>query len=297
MSSIFPSLYLYLTNPYTTFFCFSFLYMALLLLWINKKIYYWLPFYIAALFFGLLSEQVEIGAIFLLSVYFLSIYLTESLATTIRTKVVGFMGIFFLLLLMRFDVWHLFHPYKVIGPLKLSMLSKPYSAYFNFDKTSMGLFLLALSIPLATTKKQWQQVIVILPISTLILVFVLIGPAFFLHYVRWDPKLPSFLPVWIVANLCGTCIWEEAVFRGFIQKTLVALLPKKWGFSGISILIASILFGLHHYEGGLIYIGLSSVAGIIYGIVYHSSKKIETSTLTHFFLNLIHLLFFTYPSL
>ncbi|MFZ4115592.1 MAG: hypothetical protein ACOYK6_02570 [Chthoniobacterales bacterium] len=36
---------------------------------------------------------------------------------------------------------------------------------------------------------------------------------------------------------------------------------------------------------------------MLYGWVYHVTKRIEGSMLTHFLLNLTHLLLFTYPAL
>lgn len=65
----------------------------------------------------------------------------------------------------------------------------------------------------------------------------------------------------------------------------------------LALLIAAILFGLAHYAGGTKYMILTTVAGISYGWVYLTAKRIEESILTHFGLNLTHFLFFTYPAL
>jgi len=42
---------------------------------------------------------------------------------------------------------------------------------------------------------------------------------------------------------------------------------------------------------------LSTVAGLGYGWVYQRTGRIEASILTHFALNLVHFLLFTYPAL
>lgn len=42
---------------------------------------------------------------------------------------------------------------------------------------------------------------------------------------------------------------------------------------------------------------LAFVAGMGYGWIYYRAKRIEASILTHFTLNFLHILFFTYPAL
>jgi len=54
---------------------------------------------------------------------------------------------------------------------------------------------------------------------------------------------------------------------------------------------------LAHYMGGNNYILLATVAGVGYGWVYRHTGRIEASILTHFSLNSLHLLLFTYPAL
>ncbi|ELK2701570.1 CPBP family intramembrane metalloprotease, partial [Campylobacter jejuni] len=60
-------------------------------------------------------------------------------------------------------------------------------------------------------------------------------------------------------------------------------------------LIASIAIGLIHYRSGVLMIVFASLAGIIYGLAYKYSKSLWISVLFHYGLNLIHLIFFTYP--
>jgi hypothetical protein len=43
------------------------------------------------------------------------------------------------------------------------------------------------------------------------------------------------------------------------------------------------------------YVLLAAVAGLGYALVYHRTRSIEMSMLTHFTLNAMHFLLFTYP--
>lgn len=64
-----------------------------------------------------------------------------------------------------------------------------------------------------------------------------------------------------------------------------------------AVMTTSFVFGLTHYKGGETFIFLSSLAGIAYGYAYLKSQRLEGSILIHFLVNLIHIIFFSYPSL
>jgi membrane protease YdiL (CAAX protease family) len=109
-------------------------------------------------------------------------------------------------------------------------------------------------------------------------------------YIKMDLKFPSTTFLWCINNLIFVCIAEETLFRGYIQ-TYLSLYAGKY----LALLIASIGFGLLHYQGGITYILLSFVAGLFYGFSYLQTGSIEAPILCHFGLNLIHFLFFSYP--
>ena len=118
--------------------------------------------------------------------------------------------------------------------------------------------------------------------------------AVFLGFVRFDPKLPNSLPLWIITNLLFDCVAEEALFRGFIQRNLSIRMRKIVYGDYLAIICTSILFGLIHYPGGIKYMLLATVAGIGYGWIFDRTKRIESSIVAHFSLNLVHFIFFTY---
>ena len=82
-----------------------------------------------------------------------------------------------------------------------------------------------------------------------------------------------------------------------MQRFLVAGLAKYRYGATIGLVLAAVLFGLMHYPGGTKYVLLSTVAGIGYGWTYLRTQRIEASILTHFLVNCIHFVFFTYPAL
>ncbi len=106
--------------------------------------------------------------------------------------------------------------------------------------------------------------------------------------------MPGSLPSsW--ANLFFTCIAEEALFRGFLQRQLAMSLAKFRFGTWIALAVVAVLFGIAHAGGGITYVLLATVAGLGYGWAYHRTQRIEASILLHFTLNSIHILLFRAP--
>lgn len=93
------------------------------------------------------------------------------------------------------------------------------------------------------------------------------------------------------------CVAEEGFFRGFVQKNLAMAFKNFKAGNLIAVIISALLFGFAHYAGGIAYSIWSTIAGLGYGWIYHKTNQIESSILTHFGLNVIHFLLFTYPAI
>jgi len=185
----------------------------------------------------------------------------------------------------------------ILSGVLLSVDAIPYTKYLNFDKSIVGLFLLGFgSIRIRHLRELLFLFRKGFPAAILTIGIVMIF-SFLLGYTRFDPKWPSFIIFWMLTNLLMTCLAEEALFRLFIQNRLINFFARfrirpQWG-----IFIAACLFGMAHFQGGMKYVFLATVAGMGYGWTYYNTNHIEGSILTHFFLNTVHILFFTYPAL
>lgn len=190
-----------------------------------------------------------------------------------------------------------FIPIKVIDGVQISPDALPYTKSLNFDKPLIGLFILALGHRLICTSIEWRHMLIaIAKIGPAVLV-VLLVLSVALGYVRWDVKWPSFGWVWIWTNLFFTCVSEEALFRGVLQRYLERFLERYQRGAQIALAVAALAFGLAHFAGGVKYIILATAAGWGYGYAYQRTGCIEASILTHFGLNTVHFVFFTYPAL
>ncbi|AIK96810.1 CPBP family intramembrane glutamic endopeptidase [Candidatus Odyssella acanthamoebae] len=189
-----------------------------------------------------------------------------------------------------------FYNFMVANQIHLSPTSSPYTAYVNIDKALVGLIFLLYFPAFNRSLKEWLTSARYVPLPLLIVSLLLIGSAYAIKYIQFDPKFPSILWWWIPLNLLFVCVAEEVFFRGFIQREISnALGNYKYG-QAWSIGITALICGAAHYRGGISFVFLSGLAAIVYGYVFVKSERLETSILVHFFVNFIHILAFSYPS-
>ncbi|MDP5012497.1 MAG: CPBP family intramembrane metalloprotease, partial [Alphaproteobacteria bacterium] len=115
-------------------------------------------------------------------------------------------------------------------------------------------------------------------------------------FVKFNPKFPPQTFWFLVNNLMLVCIVQEAFFRGYIQKHLTAWCEAHQISEMFALVAASIIFGLCHYQSGVVMVILSTIAGLFYGAAYMRNNRIEAAILVHFALNAAHFFFFSYPS-
>ena len=184
-----------------------------------------------------------------------------------------------------------FNKMLVFDRVTKSVISAPFTMYINVDKIIAALILFLHSDLFdknqSLDKRSFLIVLqlLILCSSILMLAGLLTG------YIKFDFKIPQILFVWSLNNLLFVSFSEEVIFRGVIQRKLASRFQNQY----ISLILASMIFGLMHFKGGIIYILLSTIAGLFYGLSYQRTGKISAAIMVHFGFNLIHLIFFTYP--
>ena len=190
-----------------------------------------------------------------------------------------------------------FHNIQVLPPTRLTPRSIPYNQWINFDKVIAGLLILGIWYrKLLRQPAQLQLALHRAVLPTLITIALVIALGRVLGYIQWDPKWSPHFWLWAAINLLATCMSEEAFFRAFLQTEIERLLAKRPGAAIIAIACSAVLFGIAHIAGGWQYVALASVAGLGYGTVFYRTRSIEASILTHFTLNAVHFLLFTYPA-
>lgn len=219
------------------------------------------------------------------------IYFQEDINSKIP-KAILLLIILVTLILLGFHLLPGFNKSLVIDKLRISALSIPFSMYLNFDKTIAGIILF-MNSGLYTNEGPPNVRSIITTSKLLCLCSATLMMAGFLSgYIKPDFKVPDILLIWCINNLFFVCLSEEVIFRGIIQRKLEKSSSSKY----LPLALASLIFGLAHFKGGIAYILLSCVAGYFYGLTYKKTRRILCSMVVHFGLNLTHLVFFTYPA-
>lgn len=101
----------------------------------------------------------------------------------------------------------------------------------------------------------------------------------FLHFHRGLPPLSMVPAAWIF-TFVFVAVPEELFFRGLVQN----LLERRMGRRA-ALLVASILFGLSHFNKRSIfnrrYVLLAMVAGLFYGRAWRERRRLFASSITH----------------
>lgn len=263
-------------------------------IWLNINLFGKIPLWLA-----LAGLSIVLGVVFeragLLSLSYVMLF---GVVTYFHSKKNDLLFFLFTLILSIPLLLHVpflgFNNYKYLDNIVISDGASPYSLYFNLDKTIAGLLILGFGFNVEAIDIPSMLKKVVINLLVMCLVFLVLTNL--LGYVHFEPKIPYFTPIWILTNLFFTCIAEETIFRKLLQQKLYNTLSTTYR-SSISILLASVVFGLVHFKGGSIYVIMATLAGLFYGYVYDRTKRIESSILLHFGFNLVHFLFFTYPAL
>ena len=186
---------------------------------------------------------------------------------------------------------------RLLDGVQLSADAVPYTKYLNIDKGQLGLFLLGLYAPARGAAGDPLRLGRRFLVGFTILAVVAMTLTVLAGYARWDPKLPPWWPLWLWSMVFLTALPEEAVFRHLIQGGLQNWLGGAGRERLLAAVVAGVLFGLAHFGGGWTFVALATVAGIGYGWIYAATGSIAAAILAHTGLNLLHLLFFSYPAL
>ena len=258
-----------------------------------------LAIFLASLIMGFALKHISFIGLGVIGSLAATMYLLESNQVPRAYKLLLHLlhGLFFVGLSIHFLPG--FHNWRILDGILLSPHAIPYTMYLNVEKPIYIFLFLYLNKRPPILGYNWGKIFkwsFLAFFTTLILLSV---ANYVIKLVEWDPKLPTqfLLLVWIPRMLIDTALGEEIFFRGYVQKNLTGLFRRFKLAPWIACILASLIFGARHLPGGLPIGIMASIAGMGYGVAYLKTKTIEASALTHFLLNLIHLLLFSYPML
>jgi membrane protease YdiL (CAAX protease family) len=257
----------------------------------------WPLLFIAAVVAGLFSGYVTWVGTMILAAFAILVYFAKKPLPSRAWRAIAGVLVLIAALALGLHVLPGYQPAVLVPAVRISAEAPPYNLHASFDKASVGIFLVALLSNRVRSHSEWRLVLERTWPIALATTACVITAAVAAGFVRLDPKLSQYTPVFLATNLLFTCVTEEAFFRGFLQERMAGLLKSIRFGSFIAVVCAGILFGLAHFRGGPTYVVLASIAGIGYGYAYAFTKRIEAAILTHISVNAVHFLGFTYPYL
>lgn len=185
---------------------------------------------------------------------------------------------------------------EIVSHMRLSPEGQPFTHRLHFDGIVAGIILLAEFCNPIRTRADWTTLLPKTIPFILATFFVVFGSGLLVGYVTFDLKFVPYTIIFFITNLLFTCVLEEAFFRGFLQEQFAKLFVNWKAGAIIAVVLPAILFGLAHVKGGMLYVSLATLAGICYGYTKYRVKRIEAAILTHFCVNALHFVAFTYPN-
>jgi len=257
-----------------TLLCLFALAMSFASLWIRKTPWLWGSFLIIAIITAYQAHVISYLALFPIGTLFLCQYaLTFNINKSVRFLL--FCTATLLSLALAFHFLPGFHYLKPNGA--------------SFDKPFIGIFVLALSLPLIASRAAFYKMLrVTVPIALIGLILLSIV-ALKMSVIHLAPRLSLDIFSWLSTQLFLVTIPEEAFFRGFIQREIYLWFGKTPLAACGAICIASLFFVLVHlaWVGSFPLLCLIFVASLLYGVLYQWTGAIESSIFCHFLFNMI----------
>lgn len=244
---------------------------------------------------GIYGKVELVGAIIIIA-YWISIRGFEKFESS-YAKLLSFITILLITFGLSVHIFPGFNNMIYLKDYAVSEASRPHDEYWNFDKPFLILCLFNYYMEGYYKRGNLIHSIKVGLILTLVCASILIVAGMGLGYIALDIKWPQIIYSWTLLNLIAV-LAEEGFYRAFLQRFLADFYSKILGKYAdiLALLVTSALFGLSHYKMGFIHASLCSVAGFLFGYGLTRSRRVEACMITHFLLNMAHLIFFTYPN-
>lgn len=276
---------------------YAFLILAILSIWIHRKIWVWGSLLIVSGAFAYYGKLVEPHAL-------IPLILVAGCYFFASEEIPGFWRLFSCASAVVITLGLYTHFVKGFNNIPLflawrsSLDATPLNIYANYDKGVVALLILGLYLPIIRTRNEFYKMLLATIPWTLLTITAILFLSDYFHLVKWDPKFPLITGIWLLIQLFLVVIPEEVFYRGFIQHEIAKNL--KIPLSGLfAVLLTSLIFALIHilFIPKFTFILCTFVTSLLYGTIYQLTGKIESSILTHYITNITHFFLFTYPML
>lgn len=232
--------------------------MSLALCWFSKKIA--LIFYVGAIAAGLFVGALQPLTLLTIPVLFGSLYVIQG---RYNKTIAAFAHIVFAAL--SFLLFFHFVPgisnFKIFDAVFVSERCTPFTMYLNMENGIIAFLLMYMIVPTSRTRVEWGQVFVSASIYGGLCIVSLMAAALATGFVKFNVKFPPQTFWFLMNNLMLVCIVQEAFFRGYVQKNLADFCEKHQLSKVVALVVASVIFGLRHYQSGVVMVILCRYVG------------------------------------
>ena len=281
---------------------FALLALAILLLWVpapavrGNRDWAWCAGLLLACVAGLATHVLDWRGLVVVAVFVaLAVAARTSARAALRIPLLVLTGVCALLLAVHKLPG--FHNPLIADAVQVSAGAPPFTLYANFDKAVAGIVLMGVFCTPIRNVFAWGPMLRRTAPVLLATLVVVLGTGTLLGYVAPDVKWMAVTPWFLAVNLLFTCVAEEAFFRGFLLGGMARALDGRRFGTAVAVAVSTLLFGLAHAGGGPALVVMAALAGLGYAAAYLRSGRIEGAILTHFALNAVHFVAFTYPAL
>lgn len=183
---------------------------------------------------------------------------------------------------------------------QLHIDGQPFTLYLNSGKALAGY--MVLSILLIQNSRVikpfinsfYKGIVITICASAAILLL-----AYHILELKIYPKEINYILLFATTNLLITCIAEEAFMRIVFQREtslfISSFTQNRYWIHGLPLLLTTFLFSVTHTTGLWRIDATYLLAGLSYGIVFMLTQRVTYAITCHFFVNIVHFSFLTYP--
>jgi len=272
--------------------------MTVLSVWSNvnfKAIEIWKILFCVLVAFSLATGYIKPIAIIWLIIPFVAF----TYENKISNKYVFFvyrLALFIYLLAMGLNLFPGFNKFVLVPEQLLGNSGTPFGLSYTLAKPIAGLIVFGF---IASRTKSFTELKTTLfsargflnwfvPAVLLLCIGYLIG-------LKVDIKWLAWFPLFFLTNLTLTVVQEEAFFRSFIQQPLHNRFGKKLWILPVAALPFALVHTPHGHVNLIAFYGVLFLAGMLYAWSYYKSERLESVIATHWMVNIVHILFLTYP--
>lgn len=278
------------------FFAYFFILFSICSIWLFEQKRFALGFALIGLLICLIAELVDIyGALTIISFGgFCWLYFKKPAYKILH--LVSFICIFVIGQLLMSGYIPGIQSWRIIDSEVIGNNTVHYSLLLHLDKAFIAICLGVFGIAPLRSKRHFKYVLIrMMPVSLMTLIM-LSSLGIALEIVDVDFKVPDLWLIWAIVNLLTICTSDELLHRFFVLNGILKVLGSGKVSKIIALLFSAVICCITH-PGPASYMFMVFFGGILLGIVYLQTRRVEASIMLHFMINIIHFLFFSYPLL